>query len=1071
MPDPARCPACRSETTQGARFCSQCGVQLTADDAERRHLTVLFCDLADSTALAERLDFEDLRELVREYHVACAREVAREGGHVSQYLGDGMLVFFGYPHAHEDDAARAVRAALAVVEAMRGVNAGTAGALGVALALRIGIDSGPVVIGAAGDAGHRETQALGQTMNRAARLQSIAPRDGVVVSDATLRRIRGLFVTRSLGAQQLKGMSGDVVAHQVLRVSGARGALEVQEASRLTPLAGRRAEVELCAERWRRARDGNGQTVLIEGDAGLGKSRLVRVLLDTIVSADEHLWIECRGAAQHANSALYPIIDLLERALDLAPNDPPQAHTIRLARLLEDAGLELVETLPLVASLLSLPAPEGFAPLALSPEMQRRRTLDALARWLVARAEREPVVFILEDLHWVDPSTLEFLERVMEVIASHRLLFVGTFRPGFTPPWGSHSCFTHLTLQPLGPEDARGMVQSIARGKKLPEEVIRELVTRTDGTPLFVEELTKMVLESGILEEREECYELRGAFPRLEIPETLQDSLTARLDRLAPVKSVAQLAATIGRAFSYELIAAVADLASDTLQGALRDLVAAEILVERGGPARTEYSFRHALIQEAAYGSLLRDRRRQMHGRIAQALQSEFSDLGAQHPEILAHHLQEAALVAEAIHAWRAAGAQAVARSAMVEALRHFRRALELLGGQAAGPDRDRVELALQAAVSVPVIATRGYGTSEAEQAITRARELCERLGNAPEHFPVLRGVWTFYEVRANYRAAAEVAERLVALAAAAGDPAFAVGALHSIGITNLFLGDFALAGEQLERAVSLYDPERQRAVMSLTPMDPGVGARGFGALTRWFQGHQDEAFELAEASLPLARGLGPFNVAWALVLSGWLQLLRGDWSEVLARAETARAISNEQGFRNSAGLAMLIDGYARVRLGATQEGLEVLREGLANWRAAGTEMGRTMFQCWHAEACMQADLASEATAALDDAAACAERGPERFVAAEILRLRGELAQLAGELDEAGSWFEQALDLADRQGAGSLALRAAMSSARLAQICGRKEEARALLEPVYAHFAGSVSSRDLRTARELLAAL
>jgi class 3 adenylate cyclase/predicted ATPase len=1065
------CPACGSEIAPVARFCSQCGVRLTKDDAERRHLTVLFCDLADSTELSERLDPEDLGELVREYHMTCAREIAREGGHVSQYLGDGMLVFFGYPLAHEDDAARAVRAALGLLESVRRVNAGLAKDLGVALALRIGIDSGPVVIGAARDAGHRETQALGQTMNRAARLQSIAPHGGVVVSDATLRRIPGLFVTRSLGAQKLKGISDELIAHQVLRASGTRGALEVQDSSRLTPLAGRREEIEQCAERWRSARDGNGQALLIEGEAGLGKSRLVRVLRDHVVGADDHVWIECRGAPQHADSALYPVIDVLERTLDFASADTPQVRIARLRRAVEETGIDVADTLPLLTALLSLPTPEGFEEAPSTPELKRRRTLSALVRWLVARAQQAPVAFVVEDLHWVDASTLEFLDRVVQEIPGHRLLFVGTARPGFESPWREYPAYTQLHLSPLGADDVRGMITSIAHGKSLPEEVVRELVARTDGTPIFVEELTKMVLESGILEEHEGGYELRGAFPRLAIPETLQDSLTARLDRLAPVKGVAQLAATIGRGFSYELIAAVSGVSDATLQAALRELVAADILIERReGTSRSEYSFRHALIQEAAYGSLLRERRRKLHGQIAEVLRARFPDLAQQHPEVLAHHLQEAGVIGEAIASWRAAGAQAVARSAMVEAVHHFRRALDLLAAELEGPDRDRVELALQASVSIPVIATLGYGTAEAEHAISRARELCERLGDGPEHFPVLRGVWTFYEVRANYRAALEVAERLVSLAELSRDAALTVGANHSIGITNLFLGRFEHAREQLERAVALYDPERQRALISLTPMDPGVGARGFGALARWFAGRPDAALELAESSQSLARGLGPFNLTWALVLSGWVHLLRGDWAEARSRAEAATAMSNEQGFRNSAGLAMLIEGHARVRLG-DPKGLEVLREGLATWRDTGTEMGRTMFLCWQADACIELHLPAEASDALDQAVLCAERGSERFVEAEILRLRGELVQQAGDLDGAAPWFERSLEIARQQGAASLALRAATSAARLGQSCGRKEEARARLEPVYSDFREGASTRDLRRAHELLATL
>ena len=1080
------CTGCGSALSPGARFCASCGRAVAgagaagppldeptltaAEQGERRHITVVFCDLVDSTQLAEELDPEDLRTVIREFHSACSREVAIEDGHVAQYLGDGLLVFFGYPRAHEDDSQRAVRAALGIVEAVQRVGAEIERTLGVSLLLRIGINSGPVVVGEAGDTRHRETQALGVTMNLAARLQSIAPLNSVVMSEATKRLVNGLFVIHDLGSFELKGISQRVPAYQVLGLSGVRSRLELVGASGLTPLAGRRRELTTLAESWRQASGGSGHCVLLEGEAGIGKSRMVRMLREQIVDTD-HTWIECRGAAQHVDSALYPVIDVIQRTLKFERNEPATDKIVKLEAELASVDFELAEAVPLFASLLSLPLPESYETLPLSPTVLRRRIMATLERWLVAHAQTRPAVLVVEDLHWIDPSTLELLDAVVEQVPNEKILFVATFRPSFESPWRSRPSLSHLVLEPLGAAEVSEMISDITHGKALPVEVARELVARTDGTPIFVEELTKMMLESEMLEEHEDRYELSGPLPPLAIPATLQDSLTARLDRLSPAKDVAQIAATIGRSFSYELLEAVAALPEKRLRDSLEQLVGAEILVQHGSSENPEYLFRHALIQEAAYGSLLRSRRQQSHSRIAEVMQEHFPEIGEMHPEILAHHLQHAGLNAAATGAWRSAGMRAIGRSAMVEAVRHFRHAIDLLRTQPADADRDRQELQLQAAISLPVIATAGYGTREAEEAITRARDLCDRLGEAPEHVPVLRGVWTFYEVRADYRAAFDVAEKLMALANAGDDPLLEVGALHSLGITNLFSGAFTTARDQLERAASLYDPERQKAAVSLTPMDPGVGAYGFGGLAMWFAGSPDTASRFTERTIPLSRQLGtPFNMSWALILAGWMDLFHGRWKSAHTRARAAVEISLEQGFGNSVALGSLIEGASQSQLNDLDGGLVRLREGLAGWRAVGTDMGRSHFLCWYADACLRAELIEEGLSAIGEGLAHAERTGEGLAEAELQRLRGELL-LVDDGVEADRCLGRALEIADHLKSPSLQLRAATSLARRLQSKGQGDAARRRLEPIYDGFSEGFDSRDLQEAKRVLDAL
>ncbi len=689
-----RCPSCGIENLPQARFCAECGTALgasetapkakspkrkaqktagqpagrlsrqradhsipplrshpAAPEAERRQLTVMFCDLVDSTALAERLDPEEWREVVQTYQEICAEVVHRVDGHIAQYLGDGLLIYFGYPNAHEEDAQRAVRTALGIVEAIR--HAPLLQAQGVQV--RLGIHTGLVVVGEIGS-GKREQLALGDTPNIAARLQGLAEPNTVVISAATQRLIAGFFDCHDGGLQSVKGVSAPVQIYRVLRESSAQSRLEIEvSAGRLTPLVGRAHEVGLIVERWTAAQAGDGQVVFLNGEPGIGKSRLVQEVKERVVQQGVTCW-EFRCSPYHQNSALYPVLTHLQRVLQFERDDIAQTKLAKLQQILTRYHFPQSDTPSLLAALLSLPQPEDAPPLTLSPQKQKQKTQEALVAWLMEEAERHLVYCVWEDVHWADPSTLELLGLLLDQVPTARLLVLLTARPEFTPPWSSRTHLTPLTLARLPRTQAGEMIRKVTGGKPLPTEVQNQIVNKTDGVPLFVEELTKMVLESGLLQEANGQYELAGPLPPLAIPTTLQDSLMARLDRLATAREIAQIGATLGREFPYEIIQAIAPGDEKSLQQALAKLVEAEVLYQRGLPPQARYVFKHALIQDAAYQSLLKSRRQQYHQQIARVLDERFPDIKETQPELVAHHYTEAGLLEQAVPYWQKAG-------------------------------------------------------------------------------------------------------------------------------------------------------------------------------------------------------------------------------------------------------------------------------------------------------------------------------------------------------------------------------------------------------------------------------
>ena len=715
-------------------------------EAERRQLTVLFCDLVDSTRLSSQLDPEELRQVVQAYQATCAKVIARFEGHIAQYLGDGLLVYFGYPLAHEDDAQRAVRAGLGIIEAMGQLHTSLGQEREVHLAVRLGIHTGLVVVGDVGGGARQEQLALGETPNVAARLQGIAAPNTLVISAATFQLLGGFFACQPLGTPPLKGLAQPLAVYRVLYESMARSRLEAASSTGWTPLVGREQEIGVLLERWAQVKDGLGQVVLLSGEAGIGKSRLVQVLTDQ-VAAEPRAWLTpCQCSPYHQHTALYPLIDLLERVvLRFDREESPQQKVGKLEGFLVQYGLPLAEAVPLLAALLSLPLPADYAPVTVSPEQQKQQTLHALLTILLRIAAQQPVLFVMEDLHWVDPSTLELLSLLVDQGPTARILTLFTFRPDFSPPWTGRAHLTQLTVNRLPRRQAVEVIRQVAHGKGLPPEVVEQIVAKTDGVPLFVEELTKMVLESGLLQERDERYALTGPLHPLAIPATLHDSLMARLDRLAAVKALAQLGATLGREFSYALLRAVAPWDEEIVHRGLHQLVEAEFLYQRGVPPQASYTFKHALIQDVAYQSLLRSTRQQYHQRIAQAMEAQFPETVETQPELVAQHYTAAGCHEQAIPYWQRAGQQASDRSAHLEAISHFTTGIELLKTLPETPEHTQHALTLHIALGAALQMAKGHAAPEVEHAYTQARALCQQVGETPELVPVLYGLWRFY--------------------------------------------------------------------------------------------------------------------------------------------------------------------------------------------------------------------------------------------------------------------------------------------------------------------------------------
>jgi predicted ATPase/class 3 adenylate cyclase len=1039
-------------------------------EAERRQLTVLFCDLVGSTELAAALDPEGMGQVIRTYQERCTGLVRRWEGRVARYLGDGVLAYFGWLRAHEDDAERAVRAGLELVESVARIEKPAGGHL----AARVGIATGLVMVGdLIGDGAAQEETVVGETPNLAARLQALAEPGAVVVAAGTRRLVGGLFAFDDLGPQRLKGFAEPLAAFRVEGEGGAEGRFEALRGRRLTPLVGREHELAILLERWSWAKEGDGQVMLLSGEPGIGKSRLVQALRERL-TGEPCTPLSHFCSPHHANSTLYPVIGLLERAAGLAPEDKPEQRLAKLATLLARSADRLDEAVALVGALLSIPTEGRYPPLDLSPQRQKQRTLEVLLDQLAGLAAKQPVLAVYEDVHWVDPTTLELLDLMVERIRRRPVLALITFRPEFKPPWAGQAHVTQAPLNRLGRRQGAAIVERLTGGRSLPDEVLGQIVAKTDGVPLFVEELTKTVLESGLLRDEGDRYELAGPLPPLAIPATLHDSLMARLDRLAPIKDVAQTAAVIGREFSHDLLAAVSPLPPPELDTALDQFVGAELIFRRGMPPEAVYSFKHALVQDAAYQSLLKSKRQQLHRAIAQRLQEHFPGVRDAHPEVLAHHYTRAGLAEQAVAYWLIAGKRAGQRSANLEAIAHLTAGLEILTALPETPERARLELPLQMALGAPLIATKGYAAAEVERAYSRARELAGQLGETAQLFRVSRGLCYFHHVGARLRTSHRLGEELLDLAGRSQERTFEIEAHHAAGCNMYHLGHFAAARHHFEQSIALDAGERHGAHIQLYGSDVGVFCRAYLGHSLWQLGFPDRALELAREAQALADRLAhPFSVALAMAYAAMLQQFRRDRAGACAQAEAAIALCTEQRFEYYLAWAMMIRGWSAPDEEPLPARIAAMREGLARLLKTGAQLRRPHYLACLAEMCGQAGMPEQGLAAVAEGLEVAESKSETWCSAELQRLQGNLLlqQDRNNIAPAEASFRAAVEVAERQGAKSLQLRAATSLASLWAEQGKRAQARGLLAPVYGWFTEGFETADLKKAKTLLGAL
>jgi class 3 adenylate cyclase/predicted ATPase/DNA polymerase III delta prime subunit len=1029
------------------------------DTGERRQVTVMFSDLVGSTALSARMDPEDLREVISAYQRCVAETVQQFGGFVAKYMGDGVLIYFGYPQAHEDDAERAVRAGLDLVAAVGGLKNNAP------LQTRVGIATGLVVVGDLIGSGASHEQAIvGETPNLAARLQGVAEPNSVVIAESTRKLLGNLFELEELGSKELKGISGAVGAWAALRPASVESRFEAFHAGGVTELVGRDEELNLLVRRWHQAKSGDGRVVLISGEPGIGKSRLAAALSEEI----EGELLTCLRyfcSPHHQDSALYPFIVQLERAAGFARDETAVQKLGKLRGLLASSarGDDEIE---LLTELLSLPS--SAADLNLSPQRKRQKLFEALLHQIEALARARPVLMVFEDAHWIDPSSREMLDLIFDRVPGLDVLLVVTFRPEFEHGWSGQPHVSTLVLNRLGEGDGAALVERLAGNVGLSRQIVEEIVERADGVPLFVEELTKAVLESADRHNHVDAVLGASPLPNLAIPATLHASLMARLDRLGPVaKEVAQVGAVIGREFAYELIAPVAQRPEKQLQTALDQLRDAGLLFCRGTAPHASYLFKHALVQDAAYSTLLRGRRQELHARVAAALEQHFADLAERQPELLAHHLTAAGDTERAVDQWLKAGRHTAARLAYLEAIAHFDQGLGLLHSLPEGPVRNGREIELQLALGLCLFSAKGAVAAKPPYA--RAHELAETSGEPQQRFEALYGVWQSTMVSGGITAARPLSERLLRLAEREGDDELRLQAHHSGWATLAYGGDPAKALEHADAGRRLYDPEKHASHRFVYGgHDPGVCAAFIGAQAEWLLGYPDKALASITESLALSERIAhPFTLSLALSISSVVYLNRREPERALRQLEAAELLAAEQRLSLIVETGML-RGAALAEQGAVGEAIARTREGVTKW----TRVGRT-FLLPYGLAFLAQGLArhgdqAAALAALREGLALADVTGEHYWDAELHRLTGIVLLGENKLDEAGASIQHAIHIAQAQQAKSLELRATASLARLWRDQGKVQQARELLVPVYGWFTEGFDTRDLKDAKALL---
>jgi predicted ATPase/class 3 adenylate cyclase len=1008
--------------------------------------------------LSSHFDPEDLSGIVRTYQDTCAGVVSHYDGYIARYMGDGMLVYFGYPHAHEDDAERALHAGLEIIARVRQLEPRA----DLSLQTRIGVATGLVVVGeTVGENTAKEQVVMGETPNLAARLQSVAEPDQLVVASSTRHLCGNVFDFQDLDERSLKGFSEPVATFAVLGERSVESRFDAHRSQRLESMVGRDQELALLLQRWRSAVSGEGQVVVLSGEAGIGKSRIVRAIIDA-ATEDDHFRISYQCSPYHGDSALYPAIRQLGRAAGFASEDDDDAKLDKLEALLSFAKNNKPETNALIAGLLGLDG-ERFAKLDLTPQQQRIRTLEALLQQLVTLSLRKPVLFVVEDAHWIDATTLEFIELCLDPTASARILFVITARPTFDYNFGGHPVVTGLTLNRLGREQINGLIEHITKGKSLPVELRDEIVVKTDGVPLFVEELTKTVLESGALTETEHAWILEGSLKQLAIPTSLHDSLMARLDRLNRVKEVAQTAACIGREFDYTLLATVSPLAETELNAALDQLISAELVFGRGVPPNASYTFKHALVRDAAYESLLKSVRQHLHGRIMQAL----DEIDAP-PELLAHHAEFAGETEQAIDWWQQAGETAFARPAYEESIGHLSAAIRLVQQMGDDESSTQRELTLQVPLAQALLAKRGYAARPTAEAFERALALTEIVGETEFRIPVQYGTWVVHYVRGEHEQALQRALRLLELAQPQEDSIQGLVANRVASPSYMVLGKFTEAKRHLETALRIYDPQKHSALANHLGSEPGATLNCYMALVLWILGYPDQAATHANRAIVMARESAHVNtLCFADLHVAMFAYFGGDVQLGRRHGESLVEIAGEHDMTFWGQLGELLLAWEFVSQG-NESGIHRFRDGFESYIDSGSRALAPVLAILFVSQLLRLDRTEEASRTIADVRRVVQATGECWAAAELHRVEGDLYLRRSDEAQARVCYEHAIETARSQSARSWELRATTSLAALLSEQGEKQRARDLLEGIYGWFSEGLESHDLKDAKSLL---
>jgi class 3 adenylate cyclase/tetratricopeptide (TPR) repeat protein len=1046
-------------------------ISVRSTEAERRQLTVMFCDLVGSTALSTRMDPEDLRDVITSFQDKCREAISRYDGFIARYMGDGMLVYFGYPQAHEEDAERAIRAGLDVLASVASLNADVGKTHNAVLAIRVGVATGPVVVGdMIGEGAAEEAAVVGETPNLAARLQAVAQPNQLVIGSSTRKLVGDLFTFDDLGVHELKGIAEPTQAWRVTGAADIEGHLETRRRKGSSPLIGRQEELGLLNRSWETSISGYGQVVLIQGDPGFGKSRLLEALREPLDDGD-YEWVSIRCSPYHSNSPLYPVVEHFKRALGWQPDDDDQARLLKLEAALEPLSTPLEEVVPLYAEIMSLPIPDDRYPaLGMTPKQQRDATLDAIVGWALEVAESKPVLHVWEDLHWADPTTRELLGLYIDQSPTVPILNVLTYRPDFVPPWPMRSHMTPIALNRLERPEVESFVRHLSKGKSLPDEVLEHIVAKADGVPLYIEELTKTIIESQVLIEEEEGYRLNGTLAELQIPSTLQDSLMSRLDRAPTLREVAQMGSVLGREFAYDMLNAAIGLEETVVQSGLEQLVEDELLYQRGRGQQSRYIFKHALIQDAAYQSLLKRTRQQYHHTVAKLLEKQFPELAQTQPGLVAHHFAEAGAWEQAANYWQQATTQALGRSANEEAVSYLTRGIEAVVALPDSPVRNEQELEMQIQLAVTLIPVKNYSGTETVAAFSRARELCGLTGNRTHLITVNWGEYTGFLLAGKLDAALAKTLETLREAEQEDNVTARLMAHRGIGITSTQRGDFEVARNNCEAALALYDPVQHRPLAFRYGYDIQVAILSFLDQVLLEQGYPTQARARYEEALKAARDMDhPPTLALALWAACFFHWFYGDLEANSALVDELISVSKDHGLLMWELVGRACRGHLSMLSDPSEAALAEIEAAMKIWSASAT-LFKPWFLTMLAQAHGRLGRPERGLACLDDALSIIKQNKERLQLPFALQTKAELL-LAGSTPDpsaAESILKESMQISREMNAHLPELRTATRLARLWVEQGKAQEALKLLTDCLDWFTEGFDAPDLQAAQALV---